>query len=73
MYAEMLKNLELSKNILAKEQPIIQRIDEPRFPLEKKQTSRILAAVGGGLVSVFLAVLFFMFKRWWAGLNLKQA
>lgn len=71
MYAEMLKNLELSKNILAKEQPIIQLIDEPRFPLEKKKTSRMLAAVGGGFVAVLLAVLFFMLKRWWAGLNLK--
>ena len=73
MYGEMLKNLELSKTILAKEQPIIQLIDEPRFPLEKKKTSRMLAAVAGGFVAVLLAVLFFIFKRWWTGLNLKQA
>ena len=72
MYAEMLKNLELSKNILAKEQPIIQLIDEPRFPLEKKKTGLLLGTFAGGFVSLLLAVLFFMLKRWWAGLNLKE-
>jgi hypothetical protein len=73
MYAEMLKNLELSKNILAKEQPIIQLIDEPRFPLEKKKTGLLLGTFAGGFVSLLLAVFYFMLNRWWAGLNLKAA
>ena len=37
MYGELIKNLELSRTIMAKDQPLIQLIDQPRFPLEKKK------------------------------------
>lgn len=36
-YGELLKNLELAKFTLLKEVPYIQIIDEPHFPLEKKE------------------------------------
>ncbi len=65
MYGELLKNLELSRALMAKEQPLIQLIDQPRFPLEKKKTSNSLMAVGGGFLLVFLGVLTLLYRRWW--------
>lgn len=64
-YGEMIKNLELNRTMMAKDQPLILLIDQPRFPLEKKKISKILAVVGGGLLMVFLTTLFFLIRRWW--------
>ena len=36
IYAEVIKNLELSKTMAAHNEPLIQVIDSPRFPLEKE-------------------------------------
>ncbi len=65
MYGELLKNLELSRALMAKEQPLIQLIDQPRFPLEKKKTSNVLMSAGGLFLLVFLGVLTLLFRRWW--------
>jgi uncharacterized protein involved in exopolysaccharide biosynthesis len=65
MYGELIKNLELSRTMMAKDQPLIQLIDQPRFPLEKKKTSKLISAMGGSLLSFFLAILFMLLLRWW--------
>ncbi|MCX8484552.1 MAG: lipopolysaccharide biosynthesis protein [Bacteroidia bacterium] len=65
MYGELLKNLELSRTLMAKEQPLIQLIDKPRFPLEKKRSSKILTAVGGALFLGFLGIITLLLRRWW--------
>lgn len=65
MYGELLKNLELSRTLMAKEQPLIQLIDQPRFPLEKKKSSKLLTAVGGAFLFGFLGVITLLSKRWW--------
>jgi len=65
MYGELLKNLELSRTLMAKEQPLIQLIDQPRFPLEKKKSSKLLTAVGGAFLFGFLGVITLLLKRWW--------
>ena len=52
IYAEVIKNLELSKTMAAHNEPLIQLIDSPRFPLEKEKSSLIkmlLAGLMGGL------------------------
>ena len=52
IYAEVIKNLELSKTMAAHTEPLIQVIDSPRFPLEKQRSSLIkmlLAGLMGGL------------------------
>ena len=52
IYAEVIKNLELSKTMAAHNEPLIQVIDSPRFPLEKEKSSLIkmlLAGLMGGL------------------------
>ncbi len=65
MYGELLKNLELSRTLMAKEQPLIQLIDQPRFPLEKKKSSKLLTAVGGAFLMGFLGIITLLLRRWW--------
>jgi hypothetical protein len=65
MYGELIKNLELSRTMMAKDQPLIQLIDQPRFPLEKKITSKLIMAAGGAILFYFLSILFFLINRWW--------
>jgi uncharacterized protein involved in exopolysaccharide biosynthesis len=65
MYGELIKNLELSRTMMAKDQPLIQLIDQPRFPLEKKKTSKIISAIGGSFLTFFLSVAYLLLRRWW--------
>lgn len=71
MYGELIKNLELSRAMMAKDQPLIQLIDQPRFPLEKKKTSNLIASMGGSFLTFFLSVAYLLFSRWWKIQNLK--
>jgi hypothetical protein len=72
MYGELIKNLELSRTMMAKDQPLIQLIDQPRFPLEKKKTSKLIAAIGGSFLTFFLAVVYLLLSRWWKTQKLKS-
>jgi uncharacterized protein involved in exopolysaccharide biosynthesis len=72
MYGELIKNLELSRTMMAKEQPLIQLIDQPRFPLEKKNTSKLIAAIGGSCLTSFLTVIYLLLSRWWKTQELKS-
>jgi hypothetical protein len=65
MYGELIKNLELSRTMMAKDQPLIQLIDQPRFPLEKKKSSKLLTAIGGAFLLFFLTTMFLLTRRWW--------
>ncbi len=65
MYGELLKNLELSRALMAKEQPLIQLIDQPRFPLEKNKISKLMMALGGALSFFCLTTVFLLIRRWW--------
>jgi len=59
MYGELIKNLELSRTMMAKDQPLIQLVDQPRFPLEKKKTSKLVTAIGGAILLFSLSTLLF--------------
>lgn len=63
LYTELVKNLELSKMGLRKETPLIQIIDTPMFPLEKKKMGRLKGAVLFALVGLFLAAAFLIIKK----------
>ncbi len=65
MYGELIKNLELNRAMMAKDQPLIQLIDQPRFPLEKNKASKLLAVTGGSFLTFLIAVLHLLLKRWW--------
>lgn len=53
-YTEMLKNLELLKMNLAKETPLIQIIDRPRYPLANDKMRKLKGFINGGFICGFL-------------------
>lgn len=63
LYGELVKNLELSRITLRKETPLIQIIDTPSFPLEKKKLGRFLGGFLFGFVGFFLALFYFFIKK----------
>ena len=59
LYGELLKNLELSKISMRKQMPLIQIIDTPVLPLEKKKPGRLLTGIlfaflGCGITAIYL-------------------
>jgi hypothetical protein len=64
MYGELLKNLELSRALMAKEQPLIQLIDQPRFPLEKNSTPKTIATLSCSILFIFITIFTLVVRRW---------
>ncbi|ADQ79126.1 lipopolysaccharide biosynthesis protein [Paludibacter propionicigenes WB4] len=60
VYTEVLKNLETLKLDLARETPIVQIIDTPRFPLEKERLGKAKAMATGGILGGFLIVFYLL-------------
>jgi len=60
VYTEVLKNLETLKLDLARETPIVQIIDTPRFPLEKERLGKGKAMATGGMLGGFLIVFYLL-------------
>lgn len=63
LYTELVKNLELSKLTLRRETPLIQIIDTPMFPLEKKKMGWLKGAVIFGFFGLLLTLVFLALKR----------
>lgn len=63
MYAEIMKNLELSKIAMEQETPIIQIVDRPILPLEKKKFGRLKGIVFGGAIGGFLIAMYFILRK----------
>lgn len=57
-YSELLKNLEIAKYTLLKQTPLIQIIDTPEYPLDKKKHSFVYYGLLGMLGLVFLTIIF---------------
>ena len=60
VYTEVLKNLETLKLDMARETPIVQIIDTPRFPLEKERLGKAKAMATGGVLGGFLIVFYLL-------------
>jgi len=60
VYTEVLKNLETLKLDMARETPIVQIIDTPRFPLEKDRLGKAKAMATGGVLGSFLIVFYLL-------------
>jgi predicted MPP superfamily phosphohydrolase len=58
LYGELIKNLELSKTMAAREEPLITVIDTPHYPLRVRE-SKLKATLIGGFLGGFLCVAFF--------------
>ena len=71
LYGELVKNLELSKTMAAREEPLITIIDRPHYPLRVRE-SGLKGALFGGVIGGFLTVLFFAGREFIRDLN-KQA
>ena len=71
LYGELVKNLELSKTMAAREEPLITIIDRPHYPLRVRE-SGLKGAIMGGFLGGFLTVLFFAGREFLRDLN-KQA
>lgn len=60
--AEMVKNLEISKVSLMNQTPLIEIVDRPVLPLEKKKLGKFSGVLIGGILSTLLAIVYVLFK-----------
>jgi len=60
---ELVKNLELSKISLRRETPLVQVIDRPILPLEKKKFGKLKGIVFGGFIFGFLTAVFLLSRK----------
>jgi len=65
MYAEVVKNLELSKMAMAQETPIVQIVDAPILPLEKDRLGKLKGILLGGILGGFLTVIFLIIRKFY--------
>jgi hypothetical protein len=56
LFAEVVKNLELSKTLLSQETPVIQIVDQSRFPLQMEKPSKSKSLVLFSFIGVFIWV-----------------
>jgi hypothetical protein len=61
---ELVKNLEISEITLRKETPLVQVIDRPVLPLEKKKLGKLKGLVFGFLLGAGLTIVFLSTKRY---------
>jgi len=65
IYAEIVKNLEVSKISLRQETPLIQLIDEPMLPLEVDKVGHIAGPLIGAIAGFFLSLIYLMGARFY--------
>lgn len=63
IYAEIVKNLEVSRTMLIQETPTFQIVDEPELPLEKNRTGYLISIISGGLIVGSLGALYLLMSR----------
>lgn len=63
VYAEIVKNLEVSKTALLQETPTVQIVDYPEMPLKKNKTIFLLAILVGVLSGVVLSSIVFLLAK----------
>lgn len=64
IFAEIVKNLEISKSILNQETPTIQIVDQSTLPLEKVKSSKLFSLLLWGFLFVFVYIIFLLFSKW---------
>lgn len=63
IYAEIVKNLEVSKISLRQETPLIQLIDSPVLPLEKDKLSKMVAVMVGLLIGGMISSIWLLIRK----------
>lgn len=64
IFAEVVKNLELSKTILSQETPVFEIIDQSRFPLPTDRLKKSNSMILGFATGFILQILVLIFKKW---------
>jgi len=64
LYAEVIKNLELSRTLLNQETPVIEMVDQSSLPLEKEKVGKLKTLLLGGILAGFLIVFYLLASRW---------
>jgi hypothetical protein len=64
IFAEVVKNLEISKTILNQETPVIQMVDQSTFPLYKEKVSKLKSLIIGGILAGIFVVLYLLVQKW---------
>jgi len=72
VYTEVLKNLESLKLDMARETPIVQIIDTPRFPLMKEKLGKAKAIAFGGIMGGIIIVSFLLGALYIQSLDIKK-
>lgn len=57
IYAEVVKNLEISRTALIQETPTVQVVDEPELPLKRSKSQVLVFMLAGGVLAVILALI----------------
>lgn len=65
MLSQLLQNLELTKLNQMQEQPLIQLVDEPVYPLKVERLGKLKGIILGGFLFGFLAVLWLIAVRYY--------
>ena len=68
MLAQLLQNLELAKINQLQEQPLIQMVDRPVYPLTVNKLGKMKGIIIGGFLFGFLTLLCVVSKRWYANI-----
>lgn len=63
--AQLLQNLELSKLSLLQEQPLIQLVDQPIYPLRASRVGKIKGMIVGGVIFGFLGLVTLFVRRYY--------
>lgn len=69
LYSELVKNLELTKLALMREEPLIQIIDKPILPLPFEKTNRIKLILLGGILSLVSITVFLILYKMFININ----
>jgi uncharacterized protein involved in exopolysaccharide biosynthesis len=62
LYSELVKNLEMSKTLASREEPIITVIDVPQYPLADEKVN-IVKILGFSIITTTLLLIFFYLKE----------
>lgn len=63
IYAEIVKNLEISRTMLIQETPTFQVVDEPELPLKKNRAGYLISIIYGGLIFGIAGALYLLLSR----------
>lgn len=57
IYAEVIKNLEMGRMSLVSQTPIIQLLDQPKYPLIDQRKSILFLMAIGALIGLFIGLM----------------